>query len=319
MADIKINGLDLALSISDNMQLETDIGGTVANKINIVQLKDTIAASSQMVEKIQDTIGTSITGSGLNVTYDDTSGITSIVATPTTIGLGSVDNTSDANKPISTDTQTALNAKQDTLTLTTTGTSGAATLTGATLNIPQYSGGGSGLVGIQNIFNYFPSAAFGIDASLNATGLTNTGVSANSIIAYPFTPNKTITSSQLKINVTLLGVGLSRILIYSNNNGFPNSKLYESTDINVSTTAVKTITTTQTFTAGTTYWLAYHTNIAHSITGIAGGALTPLFLSNVANTPVTFYTLPATFGSAPSTFTYSGGNSGAVPKIMIIP
>jgi hypothetical protein len=33
------------------------------------------------------------------------------------------------------------NAKQDAITLTTTGTSGAATLTGATLNIPQYSGG----------------------------------------------------------------------------------------------------------------------------------------------------------------------------------
>jgi hypothetical protein len=30
------------------------------------------------------------------------------------IGLGSVDNTSDANKPISTATQTALNTKQDT-------------------------------------------------------------------------------------------------------------------------------------------------------------------------------------------------------------
>ena len=59
------------------------------------------------------------------------------------VGLGNVDNTSDANKPVSTATQTALNAKQDTLTLTTTGSSGAATLVGATLNIPQYSGGGS--------------------------------------------------------------------------------------------------------------------------------------------------------------------------------
>ena len=36
-------------------------------------------------------------------------------------------------------------AKQNSLTLTTTGTSGAATLTGATLNIPQYSGGGGGV------------------------------------------------------------------------------------------------------------------------------------------------------------------------------
>lgn len=39
--------------------------------------------------------------------------------------------------------QTQLNAKQGSLTLTTTGSSGAATLVGSTLNIPQYSGGGS--------------------------------------------------------------------------------------------------------------------------------------------------------------------------------
>ena len=38
-----------------------------------------------------------------------------------------------------TDLNTALSAKQDALTLTTTGSSGAATLVGSTLNIPQYS------------------------------------------------------------------------------------------------------------------------------------------------------------------------------------
>jgi hypothetical protein len=37
-----------------------------------------------------------------------------------------------------------LSTKQDTITLTTTGTSGAATLVGSTLNIPQYAGAGSG-------------------------------------------------------------------------------------------------------------------------------------------------------------------------------
>jgi hypothetical protein len=40
---------------------------------------------------------------------------------------------------------TTFAAKQDAITLTTTGTSGAATLVGATLNIPQYSGGGGGV------------------------------------------------------------------------------------------------------------------------------------------------------------------------------
>ena len=42
---------------------------------------------------------------------------------------------------------TGLNTKQDTITLTTAGTSGAATLIGATLNIPQYGGGGGNSIG----------------------------------------------------------------------------------------------------------------------------------------------------------------------------
>lgn len=58
------------------------------------------------------------------------------------VGLGNVDNTSDADKPVSTAVQTSLNTKQDVLNLTTTGTSGPASLVGNTLNIPQYSAGG---------------------------------------------------------------------------------------------------------------------------------------------------------------------------------
>ncbi len=51
------------------------------------------------------------------------------------VGLGNVDNTSDASKPISTANQTALNTKQANITLTTTG-SGVATFLGNVLNIP---------------------------------------------------------------------------------------------------------------------------------------------------------------------------------------
>lgn len=69
--------------------------------------------------------------------------------TKSDVGLSNVDNTSDASKPISTATQTALNAKQGTITLTTTGTSGASTLVGNTLNIPQYSGGGGGVTSVN--------------------------------------------------------------------------------------------------------------------------------------------------------------------------
>ena len=56
-----------------------------------------------------------------------------------------------------TDLQSALNAKQDTLTLTTTGTSGAATLVGATLNVPQYSGGG----GVSSVTGTAPVVSSG--------------------------------------------------------------------------------------------------------------------------------------------------------------
>ncbi len=56
-----------------------------------------------------------------------------------------------------TDLQSALDAKQSTLTLTTTGTSGAATLVGATLNVPQYSGGG----GVSSVTGTAPVVSSG--------------------------------------------------------------------------------------------------------------------------------------------------------------
>lgn len=58
------------------------------------------------------------------------------------IGGGSVDNTEFSYlNGVTSAIQTQLDGKQGSLTLTTTGTSGAATLIGNTLNIPQYSGG----------------------------------------------------------------------------------------------------------------------------------------------------------------------------------
>lgn len=54
--------------------------------------------------------------------------------------------------------KTSIATKQNTLTLTTTGTSGAATLTGATLNIPQYAGASQDLQSVTNVGNTTTSA-----------------------------------------------------------------------------------------------------------------------------------------------------------------
>jgi hypothetical protein len=55
--------------------------------------------------------------------------------------------TSSVNGYLSSTDWSTFNGKQGALTLTTTGTSGAATLVGNTLNIPQYSGGGGMAIG----------------------------------------------------------------------------------------------------------------------------------------------------------------------------
>ena len=69
---------------------------------------------------------------------------------------------------------------QPTLTLTTTGTSGAATLVGSTLNIPQYSGGGSS-----------PITNLGI----GTTGTTVTGTTANTITQSVLIPANTLAAN----------------------------------------------------------------------------------------------------------------------------
>jgi hypothetical protein len=73
---------------------------------------------------------------------------------------------------LSDNIQTQLNGKQQSLTLTTTGTSGAATLVGGTLNIPQYSGGGasgvSQIVAGTNV-TISPVGGTGV-VTINATG-----------------------------------------------------------------------------------------------------------------------------------------------------
>lgn len=75
------------------------------------------------------------------------------------VGLSNVDNTSDANKPISNATQTALNGKQNTITLTTSGNSGASTFAANVLNIPNYTLAGLGGISLTSL-------------SSTATGLT---------------------------------------------------------------------------------------------------------------------------------------------------
>jgi hypothetical protein len=69
----------------------------------------------------------------------------------------------------------ALALKQDTITLTTTGTSGASTLVGATLNIPQYSGA-TNLGYTPSPTNGTVTSSTGSSATLPLADATNAGL-----------------------------------------------------------------------------------------------------------------------------------------------
>jgi hypothetical protein len=211
--------------------------------------------------------------------------------------------------------QTQLNAKQGTLTLTTTGTSGPATLIANTLNIPQYSGGGGSVFGVHAFIK--PSSGRSVAANVVSNAFGTIGGTANRLHVYPFIPVQSITSASLYINVTALAAGSNaQIVIYSSLSDFPNTLIYSSANLDCSTTGVKTATTTQTFTAGTTYWIGLHSSSNPTYTGINNNSLIPAF--NNGGTTVSSVYATTTFGTPPTTFPSSNiFQNTAVPLVGI--
>lgn len=197
------------------------------------------------------------------------------------------------------------------INLTTTGTSGAATLIADTLNIPQYSGGGGGIHAQVKL-----SSGQIISAVVTGTAPATTSGSANRLCAQPFIPAQTFTCSNLFINVTTLAPGTNaRILIYSDLNGIPDTKLYESANLDCSTTGQKIATTSFTFTAGTTYWLCSHSSSSPSYTSLVVASLLPINTISSSNSSSYFYNY--TLGSAPTIL--SGQSLAAInlPAVFI--
>ena len=223
-------------------------------------------------------------------------------------------NTSTDGYLSSTDFNT-FNGKQDALTLTTTGTSGAATLVGSTLNIPQYGGGGgSGIHAQKTIVSQQWTNLW----TTYSTAPTTSAATSNRLYCMPFFPNQTFTCDALAINVTTLSVGgLAKILIFSDVDGVPTTKLYESADLNCSTTGQKTASTSFTFNAGTTYWLGFIANNSVNFFTFMQQSSIYGFSTSGAFTASTHGFLNTTFNSIPTTLTALTYATGNVPMISI--
>jgi len=174
--DLKLNKTDTA-SLSNRINLKVNITDTAAMlapytlttttalKLNIADTAAmltpyTRATQTALKLNISDTASmlsayTRLTANALKLNISDTAAM--MAAAPRVQRfLDSVANL-----------KTSIATKQNTLTLTTTGTSGAATLTGATLNIPQYSG--------TNIYNANGSLTSNRTLTLNSQPLTFLG------------------------------------------------------------------------------------------------------------------------------------------------
>jgi len=180
-----------------------------------------------------------------------------------------------------------------------TGTGITATNVGndITVNVPGSAGGG----GVHILTKPVSGRTYSIRT--DSTTASSSAVSAaNTIYLSAFVPANSITISNLQINVTSLAVGASaRILVYSDSNGIPTTKLIESTTLDCSTLGAKTYTTSYTFTAGTTYWLGVYTNNALFQMSTVSLFNTIPISTNAFSSAYTSLIASATFGSAPTT------------------
>jgi hypothetical protein len=177
---------------------------------------------------------------------------------------------------------------------------------------------GAQIISATGVHAILPIGAGGaISCQVNGLATTSAAVASGTIRAIPFIPSTLVTSVSLSINVTTLFAGANgRILIYSNLNGKPDQKIFESANLDCSTLGTKTALLSYNFIPGETYWLCTH----FSSSGVSATLQAVGSLINIANSlfsAANSYSLTAPFGSAPTTFGVGTLSTATMPAILI--
>jgi len=115
VTDNQIENFTTETYVNNGLNLKVDkvIGKSLIDDTEISRLASMTAIFTTALKTAYDSAVTWVTTNGTNVLNHLLSTSNPHNVTKSQVGLGNVDNTSDLNKPISTDTQTALNLKQD--------------------------------------------------------------------------------------------------------------------------------------------------------------------------------------------------------------
>lgn len=130
------------------------------------------------------------------------------ITTSGTISIQQADASKDGY--ISVTDWNTFNNKQNAITLTTTGTSGAATLVGSTLNVPQYAGSGTG----SSQF-FVTGSATGLAAATTRYGNV-AGTTAESQVRFPLSSACTITDLYVRTTATMNASASLQVAVYKN-------------------------------------------------------------------------------------------------------
>lgn len=165
------------------------------------------------------------------------------------------------------------------------------------------SGGGASGGGL-----HIPTAAISgriYGLKINGTGNTTSITAANGMRLMPFYPINRITASSFSINVTVASAAATiKILVFSNLNGNPDTKLFESADLSCATTGIKTADARGlSFSAGTVYWIGIiASGSGPTLTAFSSTAMAPINEAAVASV-VNFFvgTTAYSYAAIPST------------------
>jgi hypothetical protein len=129
------------------------------------------------------------------------------------------------------------------------------------VEVSNFGGGGAGLKGVHTLVP-LQSGKYTYNQA-GAGNVSNGAVPANNILSHAYIPNYSYNCSELSLYVNTGAVGgLGRIGVYDDNNGSPNNLIYQSSDIDCSTSGYKVLVTNIDFVEGQVYWIAAHWNLS---------------------------------------------------------